>query len=272
MQVLKTVRAIMCALAVIVTHSATAATIEATPFGAPTWTPVDFNMFSAPIGTVTSGYAEAFETVLSLLPEPKHRTHPGLGVGPGDPHDPPYDQELSNGVANRGFQRKTVFSGSEFSNGEAAQLAFMAVPTLGSGTGSSPDFASGLIIPNSLFPIHSHAESWKDGMLFSDPVDFDVPALDALVPPFNVQGHSHFPLFYNENVDFARHPELGIAGSYEFRITLTDNSGAGWQIIAPYQVVPEPGTAMLLVCGIAALVYKQRNGNGRKSIDQRQNF
>jgi hypothetical protein len=255
MQLLRPLPTVAFSIAVVVAQWSPAATIEATSFGAPAWEPVDFNMFSAAIGTEATGYAESLETVLSLLPEPKHRQHDQLGVGPGDPHDPPYDGELSAGVANLGFQRRSVFSPFEFSNGQGVYLAFMVVPRPQSATGSSPDFASGPIIQNSLFPIHSSAESRRNGVLFSPQFGFDVLALDVVDPPFAVDGHSHFPLFYNENFDFALNPQAGTAGSYEFRITLTDQTGAGWEIVAPYQVVPEPGTATLVACGFAVLVF-----------------
>ena len=32
--------------------------------------------------------------------------------------------------------------------------------------------------------------------------DFDVPPLDAINPPFDVDGHSHFPVFIADNTDF----------------------------------------------------------------------
>ena len=34
--------------------------------------------------------------------------------------------------------------------------------------------------------------------------DFDVPPLDAIEPPFDVDGHSHFPVFIADNLDSAR--------------------------------------------------------------------
>jgi hypothetical protein len=55
------------------------------------------HLFSAPIGTAASGYAEFGETLAALLPPPNHRPHPDLGIGPGDPHSPP----LRPGVAKR---------------------------------------------------------------------------------------------------------------------------------------------------------------------------
>jgi hypothetical protein len=52
------------------------------PIGDPIWKPVDCHVFSAPVGTAETGYAEAFETFASLLPPPNHVAHPDLGIGP----------------------------------------------------------------------------------------------------------------------------------------------------------------------------------------------
>ena len=48
--------------------------------------------------------------------------------------------------------------------------------------------------------------------------------------------------------DFASRP---VAGAYEYRISLLDPSGNGYQIVAPFAVVavPEPATWLLLGMG-----------------------
>ncbi len=65
-----------------------------------------------------------------------------------------------------------------------------------------------------------------------------VPPLDAnLNPPFNVDGHSHFPIFFADNADFG---PLGakLRGSYVWHIVMTDQSGNGWRIEAHFALGP----------------------------------
>jgi hypothetical protein len=58
-----------------------------------------------------------------------------------------------------------------------------------------------------------------------------VPPLD---PPFNVDGHSHFPIFGAEAVFL---PDgVGPEGNYKSTTTMTDQQGNGWRIHAHYVV------------------------------------
>src|SRR3954467_8710641 len=70
-------------VALVVPAAASAAgNVQAKPIGNPLWKPTDLKLFSAPIGTAASGYAEFGETLAEILPEPYHRPHPSLGIGP----------------------------------------------------------------------------------------------------------------------------------------------------------------------------------------------
>jgi hypothetical protein len=205
--------------------------------GDPIWRPVDFHLFSAPIGTPESGFEEFVTTLLSLLPPPNHQFHPQLVVGPGAPHAPPYDTELAQGVATLGFEEGRVFGASEFSDANGIYFVWMNVPDPGS-TGSSPDFASGPIIPNTLFPITITGVSTRNNKVF-DPAlaNFEVPPLDdpRLTPPFDVEGHSHFPFFIGEATVFGP-GDVGPAGNYKYTVTMTDQQGNGWTIHAHFVV------------------------------------
>ena len=78
--------------------------------GRPTWKPVDVTVFSATIGTASTGYAEYGTTTSSVLPGPNHAPHPDLGVGPGAPHRPPYRREVSQGVQRAGYDGGSCFT------------------------------------------------------------------------------------------------------------------------------------------------------------------
>jgi hypothetical protein len=210
--------------------------VKLTPIGQPTWTPADFHMFSATIGTEATGYVEFYDTALALMPPPNHVFSPYLLVGPGAPHSPPYDHELADGVANLGFVDGVQFPVSGFSNGSGVYVVFMLLPAPGT-SGRSPDFASGPIIPNSLFPIHLYVTDEHNGKFFSIVSIYDVPPLDADVGFPGMDGHSHVPLFFADNADFG--PEGSkLRGSYRYLFTFTDQSGSGWNIEAHFAVAP----------------------------------
>lgn len=209
--------------------------VIAAPIGTPIWKPVDFHMFAAPIGTAESGYVEFGETMAALLPPPFHVANPSLGIGPGIPHMPPYDHELANGVARNRYHEGLVFAEREYTNGSGIYVVWMNVPAPGT-RGSSPDYAQGRIIPNALFPIHVRSTERLNGKAYSFVADFDVPALDdSLTPPFDVDGHSHFPVFLASNADFGL-PGVRPQGVHEFRTTMLDTLGNGWRIEAVFTV------------------------------------
>jgi len=93
------------------------------------------------------------------------------------------------------------------------------------------------IIPNSLFPIHVDGITYRDGEVFN-PLLFsgDVLALDdQLSPPFDVDGHSHFPLFIADNADFGA-SGVSLPGDYTYEITMLDSAGEGWSIEVSFVV------------------------------------
>jgi len=208
--------------------------VKITPIGNPTWMPVDFHLFSAPVGTAETEYAEFLQTMLALLPPPNHVFNPILGVGPGAPHQPPYDSELTAGVADLGFHEGVQFREDEFSNGMGVWVAWMNVPAPGV-TGSSPDFASGPIIPNSLFPFTGEGNDYHNGAYFSFLGGVYVPALDQA--GFTVDGSSHFPYFFADNADFGP-SGVKLEGSFTYVISIVDSSGNGWHIEAHFTLAP----------------------------------
>lgn len=241
-------------LAAIVAPIARAAVVVTT-VGAPTFVPTDFHLFAAPIGTAATQYAEFLQTAEAILPPPDHVFNPIVGIGPGAPHPGPYDQEIGQGVAANGFVESTTFPVADYSNGMGVLLAFMVVAGPGSPTGSSPDFTSGPIIPNAIFPLTYTADTFTNGALNDSLGPSQVPAVDQIgVPAFTgLEGYSHFPLFIADNFDFGTQK---IAGDYEYRISLLDADGNGYDIVAPFQVtVPEPSTWMMMMLGFAGLGY-----------------
>jgi hypothetical protein len=200
--------------------------------GNPAWEPADYHRFSADIGP---GYSKLLDVGLSVLPPPDHQFHPAFGVGPGAPHDGPYDGEIGAGVAARGFVDHTVFTVEQATLPNGVMEAWMVVPSAGAPSGKTPDAASGPMIPNSLFPIHADFQGYLDGAAApGDRVVFDVPPLDAsLDPPFHVDGHSHFPIFLADDVGSLP----GSTGEHEWRGQLVDTQGNGWELSTRFTLV-----------------------------------
>jgi hypothetical protein len=115
-------------------------------------------------------------------------------------------------------------------------VAWMNVPRPGT-TGSSPDFTSGAIIPDSLFPIHVEGQTFHNGQDFNPYLaNFDVPKLSDLGYPA-YDGQSHFPVFIADTAAFGP-PGIRLRGSYVYLLTMVDQEGNGWQVRANFSVVP----------------------------------
>jgi hypothetical protein len=207
--------------------------------GNPAWVPVDPHMFSAPIGTASDGYAEFGQTMATLLPPPHYKNYPGIGIGPGTPESPPYNHDLADGVSQAGYSTGPVFLPQQFSNGMGVYFVYMVVPSpRTTNVGSSPDYSSGPIIPNSLFPITANGVTYRNGQTY-DPylASISVPAMNdpAWNPPFNVDGFSHFPIFVADNSDFGP-PGVKLPGLYGYKLTMRDALGNGWNLSATFIV------------------------------------
>jgi hypothetical protein len=212
------------------------------PVGDPVWRPVDFHLYSAAIGGVDNGFAEFFAMGGRLLPPPEHNVLPSNEVVPGTPHTGPYDEELAAGVAANGFVDRHAFPAEAFSteSRNGIYLVWMLVADPGV-TGQSPDFASGPIIPNSIFPIEVRGVTTRNGELF-DPLlaSVDVPPLDENVAPqfAGLDGYSHIPVFLAESQLFGP-AGTPVEGRYRFEITLRDQAGNGWDLTAQFVIGTE---------------------------------
>jgi hypothetical protein len=196
--------------------------VTLTQIGSPIWRPADFQVFSAP------GYTDEDRnrTLAATTPlDPQGVTMYTT------PHAPPYDTEFSTNVAAAGFMHRTVFPREAImGNPNAIYRAFMLLPDPGI-TGSSRDFASGPVIPNSLFPFSGHTEWWKDGALVFDSGDVLVNVRPTDLP---FEGTSHRALFgrlWSSGADNL--------GDYESRSSLRDTQGNGWDFVAQFKVVAE---------------------------------
>ena len=220
--------------------AATAGNVQAKPIGDLIWKPTDLNLFTAPIGTADTGYVEFGETQVAILPEPNHRPHPALGIGPGDPHARPYNHEIRRGLKSLGFDRGAQFTVEDFSDGNCLSAGVHGrpqEPRLG-----AKGIVAGLRLRTdhselaaSLIDVTGSAERF--GEPFSVLADFSVPPLDDIAghPSFDVDGHSHFPIFIADNIDFALTP-VDPAGRYEWTLRMLDQTGNGWKITVRFVI------------------------------------
>lgn len=210
------------------------ARVQLQQIGSPIWMPVDFHVFTAAVGTADDGFAEFGQNMTNLLYPLRHQACAELGRGPGDPHQPPYNKEMEAGLDIMSFKEVHIFGVPDYSLPNGVWATWMTVPWPGT-TGSSPDFKSGPIIPNTLFPIHVTGQNYRNGKFWDPLADFYVPALtDQLSCPFSVDGHSHFPVFMADATEFG--PGGPATGHYEYRITMTDVAGNGWSITVKFTV------------------------------------
>jgi len=209
--------------------------IHLTRIGHPTWKPVDVHLFSTQMGTAADGYAEFFPQLGYILPPPYHLLNPTIGgIGPGAPHKPPYNTEMAKGLAKLGYHQGVEFRRSEFSNGMGVYIVWMTVPDPGV-TGSSPDFASGPIIPKpcsrSRFPesvitiIKFLTPIWRLLLVFQISKAGDLIKMATAISPISS------PITLISARQAAK-----LNGSYVYAIDEIDASRNGWHIDAHFTV------------------------------------
>lgn len=220
--------------------------VSVTQVGTPTWMPTDFQLFTAPADPFPDAF---FDTLDALLPLE------GPGVPVYTPHAGPYDQELSTNAAAAGFVNRTVFPKSAILlNPNGVYFSYMLLPSPGV-TGSSRDFASGPVIPNSLFPFNSVATMYLDGTLVETLQD---QAINIRAGDVGFTGASHRAPSQAVWYPWANDPNAGPLGSHEIRWTLTDNQGNGWNMVAAFEVIPEPCSLVLGAMGLIGVLAVNR--------------
>ncbi|MEO8272203.1 MAG: PEP-CTERM sorting domain-containing protein [Aureliella sp.] len=224
--------AMLTAIVSLAMPSKAQADIVITMVGTPGFDVVDAHLFTAPTATYFP----------DILPShaPTRVVHSGYG------------SELSTGIANAGFQEKTVFSVSDFSAPNAVMLGFAMTPNALAPTGSSFDFANG--------PIISAAGGLPTGSgdVYLNGNPYEISAFGIGVAPDGFDGVSHIVGAVWENSTFAPPGLTSLVGDYEYRLTIRDSSNNGYNVLGSFSVaVPEP-SAMLGLLGATALFSMRR--------------
>jgi hypothetical protein len=126
--------------------------------------------------------------------------------------------------------------------------------------GSSRDFASGPVIPNSLFPFTSFSEIYLNDVKVETLQD---QMVNIRAGDVGFDGASHRAPSQVVWHPWADDPNAGPLGDYEIRWQLRDNQGYGWNIVAGFTVVPEPCALVLGLGGILGVLALPRRWGRR---------
>ncbi len=247
-------------------HFASAAPIL-TPFGSasfvatPTWRPTSFVMYSPDIG-LPPNYDDFGTALEQLMPAPFYQWDPVYSRVPDSPRPAGFDfsSELINTLAAAGITNREAFDQSEFHGPSSIGFAYSLVPTAAAPIGSSPDFASGPIIPNvpgADTPMRlQNAAVYFNGVPAETPIDYVWPGLDDLATPQAGDGQSHIAGVYVTNDSFLNIPVQN--GVWEFHWRIIDHDNNGFDMVVPFTITPEPASAGAVV--LAGLSFRRRRG------------
>ncbi|MDF1563976.1 MAG: hypothetical protein P1V51_13085 [Deltaproteobacteria bacterium] len=207
--------------------------------GSPTWKPVGFQFFSAPMGDQAGGFIELGETLETLVAGGQHALDLDYEViVPAAEHAPPYDDEWSGVVSEAGFKHTGGFIETEFDQPAGIYLLMNLVPTEGAPTGDTPSGTGLPLIANDTFPITIEGTISRAGQVVDGNVDGQFPAPSSFVPPLGPDGLSHVPIWMVEQTSFFT-VQVDTPGIYEWQIQLLDSQGMGWTASIPFTVSPE---------------------------------
>lgn len=202
-----------------------------TMVGTPIFEFADYQIYSGPQGTASDGgpAIATLETVWSA-----HLYSDALNVvGPDTAHAGPYAGEVSAGLRAAGIDPGNNFPMSDWEEPLGLFISTVMVPRAGAPTGASPDFASGPIIPDTIFPITVGGSLSKEGTVIDGTfVDTPYPTIDEAAPGAGADGWSHMPLNWGNSTTYV----AGTPGAYTFDMHVRDKDGNGWDAAVPFTI------------------------------------
>jgi len=205
--------------------------------GSPLWKPVGLVQSVAVIGTWFDNYA-AYLALGECLLSPNHSyDNVNGGFGPGQAHAAPYDSEIIDAASGCGLVQGAAFAEGDFfsAEGGGVVLSLLLVPEEGGLTGSTPDYATGPVISDGLFPLTVDGAVFKDGELVDD--DFDEPYASLSSRGGTEDGFSHVPLSWACSPDSFEPVGESYVGAYGWLVARRDANGDGWDVRVPFEIV-----------------------------------
>jgi hypothetical protein len=213
--------------------AATTPTYQLTKIGNPIFKPIGMTLFAAPAGTDPIAM-ELIGSTAQAIYAGKHLLNTTLNaLVPGTPHQPPYDDEIPNGVAAQGYFVSNTFADCQLYPTSGVYFLFFVAPDVGAPTGKSADFTSGPIVPNTIFPMFLGTDLFREGVLVDPTGDSNYPPSTAITP--GTDGYSHLPVTWVTGEGWI--PKgTPVKGNYSWKLDLIDKNGNGWTITVPYKV------------------------------------
>ncbi|MBK7077485.1 MAG: hypothetical protein IPH44_34845 [Myxococcales bacterium] len=153
--------------------------------------------------------------------------------GPGTPHAPPYDAEISDAMTRLGLDPGNVFFVDQWREPRNLVAFGVIVPSATAPSGSTADYASGPYIPGDL-RLRVDGDLIIGGTVVDPDFDSDYPTYREIAPQLTVDGSSHLPLTFGESTMYIP----GDPGQYRLRVQLREiaTPGNGWNIEVSFTV------------------------------------
>jgi hypothetical protein len=190
-------------------------------------------MLSTTLGTRESRFGEALG-FLTDVHAPGHRPYPEAGLfGPDRRHPGPYDDEIRAALFARGYSGSSCFVPADLVSPYGLVLVAVLVPEPSAPIGRSPDFDSGPILPDRLFPLIITGGSNRGGTGFA----LNIPPLEDVLPDAG-DGFSHVPLSFGASTELDDLAPPVPVGDHSWSFMMRDATGAGWSVTADFVVLP----------------------------------